>query len=277
MPRKTAQPIAERPGRDIARGCHHLAGWLTIWLCLLLVAALPGAASPAGEEVSFQAADGVRVYADLFLGPKGVDGPLILLFHQAGGDGRGEYGPIVPRLLEDGYSALVVDQRNGGDRFGGVNRTLAGLEGDEPGYCAAYPDLVAALDFAQARGFHGPIVAWGSSYSAALVLRLAADKGSHLAAVLAFSPAAGPAMGECSADAFADAVDIPVLALRPAREMSDANARQGLERLARAGAQTEVVEHAVHGSSMLVAERVKGDVEGTWKIVLDFLHEHAAP
>jgi len=40
----------------------------------------------------------------------------------------------VPRLVENGYSALVVDQRNGGDRFGGVNRTLAGLEGDEPGY-----------------------------------------------------------------------------------------------------------------------------------------------
>jgi pimeloyl-ACP methyl ester carboxylesterase len=242
-----------------------------------LVAALPGSASPSGEEVSFHAADGVRVYADLHLGSRGTDGPLILLFHQAGGDGRGEYGPIVPRLLEAGYSVLVTDQRNGGDRFGGVNRTLAGLDGDEPGYCAVYPDLVSALDYAEERGFHGPIVAWGSSYSAALVLRLAVEEGDRLAAVLAFSPAAGPAMGECSADAFADAVKIPALALRPAREMSNDDARLGLERLAAAGVHTEVVEHAVHGSSMLVEERVKADVEGTWKIVLGFLAEHAAP
>jgi hypothetical protein len=32
-----------------------------------------------------------------------------------------------------------------------------------------------------------------------------------------------------------------------------------------------VADPGTHGSSMLVAERVDGDVETTWRVVLDFL------
>jgi pimeloyl-ACP methyl ester carboxylesterase len=42
---------------------------------------------------------------------------MFLLFHQGGASARGEYGPIIPRLLSAGYHVLAVDQRSGGDRF----------------------------------------------------------------------------------------------------------------------------------------------------------------
>ena len=60
-------------------------------------------------------------------------------------DARGEYGAIVERLLEEGFEIFAWDARSGGDRFGGTNRTVAGLASPSAGYCAAYPDLDAAL------------------------------------------------------------------------------------------------------------------------------------
>jgi alpha-beta hydrolase superfamily lysophospholipase len=225
------------------------------------------------EEVSFRTSDGVTVFADLHLTRGDKKAPLILLFHQAGGDARGEYGTIVPRLLKRGFHVLAVDQRVGGERFGGTNRTLAGIEGASYGYCDAYPDLEAALAFVQARGFTGKRVAWGSSYSAALVIRLAAEHADELSGVLAFSPASGEPLKDCLPEAYADSLEIPVLALRPASEMKRESVRVQLERFGKLGMKTYVADPGRHGSSMLVRERVEGDVEPTWSVVLHFLDD----
>lgn len=229
------------------------------------------------REVSFVTADGITIHGDLYLASESMSAPLILLFHQAGSDARGEYGPLVERLLERGYHALATDQRNGGDRLGGVNRTIAALEGREFTYCEGYPDLAAALTWAKEEGFTGPRAAWGSSYSAALVFRLAFDNPDDLAAILAFSPASGPPMEGCNPETWAADLPVPALALRPAAEVEYDSVREQLERLEKLGLQTFVADPGVHGSSMLNADRVEGDPGKTWDVVLAFLQETLAP
>jgi len=236
----------------------------------LLFASLVSAGTEP-KEVSFTAADGVEVYADLYRADAGAD--LVLLFHQAGGDARGEYEWIANRLVQVGFHVLAVDQRVGGDRFGGVNRTMASLVSErELTYCDAYPDLLAALTWAETEDLGNRRFAWGSSYSAALAVRLAAEHGDRLAGVLAFSPA-GSRMGDCATSVFAPRVEIPVFAARPDGEVEVDSVREQLEDFAVIGFRTFVAIGGVHGSSMLHPERAKGEVEPAWKAVLEFLAE----
>lgn len=236
----------------------------------------PAAALPAAGEVSFAASDGAAVWGDLYLSGGGPGAPVLLLFHQGGGDARGEYAPIVPRLVGEGYHVLAVDLREGGELFGEQNRTLAARGGEGSGYCAAYPDLEGALRFVRDRGLVGPCVAWGSSFSGALVLRLARDHADDLAAVIAFSPASGEPMAGCSSMDFAGDVRIPALCVRPASEAARDTVRAQLEQFEDWGLRTWVADPGVHGSSSLVAERAGGDVEPTWRVTLAFLADVCA-
>ncbi len=153
--------------------------------------------------------------------------------------------------------------------LGGKNRTATELGGDTH-YCAAYPDLEAALSYGRLLTGGRPIVAWGSSYSGALALRLASQH-PDLAAVLGFSPAGGEAMGECPAARFADLVTIPTLVLRPAPELEIGYIRSDWDHWGDLGFERHVARPGTHGSSMLNPARVEGDVEPTWDVVLDFL------
>lgn len=246
---------------------------MTAMLISALMLALPVFAAKRAQatEVHFTAADGVTVYADLYEAPGGKSAPLIILYHQARSNGRGEYGPIIPRLEALGYNLLVVDQRSGGSLYGASNRTVDALGYSTP-YCDAYPDMVAALDYVINDGFTGPRFAWGSSYSAALVLKLAGERARDLTAALAFSPAAGAGMGDCSADLFIDGVGVPLIVFSPRSEMRFRQIQ--FERLRAHGAQTFVAEHGVHGSSMLVEQRTHADTSATWAAVIAFLHAH---
>ncbi len=114
-------------------------------------------------------------------------------------------------------------------------------------------------------------MAWGSSYTAALVVQLAAKRGDQLAGILSFSPASGEPLEDCDPLDFSDNLGLPALFLRPASEMTDERTAKQLETLAEQGYQTFVADPGVHGSSMLNAERVEGDVEPTWEVVLGFL------
>lgn len=241
----------------------------------LILAAVPApvAAVEPTRVVSFETADGIAIQGDLYLASEDPSAPLILLFHQAGSDARSEYGPLVGHLLERGYHALATDQRNGGTRLGGVNRTVAALDGREFTYCEGYPDLEATLAFVKNEGFTGPRAAWGSSYSAALVFRLAYEHPDDLAAILAFSPAAGGPMKDCDPELWAADVTVPALALRPASEMERESSQEQLARLSKLGVQTFVADPGVHGSSMLSADRIQGDPAKTWEVVLGFLAE----
>ena len=150
--------------------------------CLILLC-LPALAL-AGEPLTLHAADGVTVYGTLSRAQP-HDRSIALLFHQAHAN-RHEYDSVVPALQKLGFDTLAIDQRSGGDLFGGHNETVAKL-GASADYLAALPDLEAALAWARAQHY-ARIVAVGSSYSSSLVIVLAAKHPQGLSAIASFSP-----------------------------------------------------------------------------------------
>lgn len=211
--------------------------------------------STAGE-VTFEADDGVRVYADLYKADAAA--PVVLLLHQARSNGRGEYGSLAPELHAQGTNLLVVDLRSGGDSFDGVNRTAAALD-TTFSYCDVPPDIAAAAAYMRDQGFDGPMFVWGSSYSAALAIRYAAEHPEDIAAYLAFSPASGEPMAGCQPDEGAENANAGIV-FRPESELEYGNVAAQLETFKEMGAQTVVVPNGVHGSSMLVDERTGHDM-----------------
>lgn len=149
-----------------------------------LLAAVPLLAQ---EAVTLEAEDGVVVHADRYDQWTGRSRGVILLFHEADGNAL-EYHEIAPRLAAQGFDALAIDQRLGGTMYGLPNRTVAGLTGPVMSTDAVLPDLRAAVDHAREAWPGAPILLWGSSYSADLVVALAADAPEGVAGVLAFSP-----------------------------------------------------------------------------------------
>lgn len=222
------------------------------------------------NEITFKTSDGITIYGDLYLSEQGKSAPVILLFHQGGGNARAEYENIIPRLLQKGYNIMAIDQRQGGSYLGGTNRTVSELDQDYT-YCEAYPDLEAALEETGRLGFNGEKIIWGSSYSAALVIRMAVDHEEKLAGVLAFSPASGEPMEGCKPDGYFEEVSLPLLVLRPQSEMERESAQKQLQLIKDSGHQTYVAQNGVHGSSMLNPERANGSVEEHWEVVLSFI------
>lgn len=244
---------------------------------LIALAALVCVSAPsiAGtRSFTTEASDGVTVYGEIYVEDgRSRNAPLILLFHQGASNGRAEYEPLAPRLLANGYNLISIDQRRGGERFGGVNRTLAGVGDTDYSYCDVMPDLEAALSYARSEGFTGPTVAWGSSYSAALIFKLATDHPEEIDAVVAFSSASGEPMEGCMPEMFSADVQQPVLALRPIREMEVPYVPGQMELYKQQSHRTYVADPAVHGSSMLNESRVGEPVDETWSVVLGFLQE----
>jgi len=230
---------------------------------------------PGHRAVEIKSADGLSVHGDLYVVDANRQAPLVIMFHQAGSNARGEYASIVPRLVAAGFNVLAVDQRSGGSHFGSENRTIAGLPEDErkQGFCAAWPDLVATVRHAVDAGFRGKRFVWGSSYSAGLAVKLGVEWEDHFDGILAFSPAAGDFMGECDPTDDVARLALPILALWPASETQYDEVREQIEAFSAAGHGTHVAEGGVHGASMLDPARSEGDVEPTWRVVLDFLSE----
>jgi pimeloyl-ACP methyl ester carboxylesterase len=233
-------------------------------------------AAPATETITAVTTDGVTIYGEPYFDGLDSNAPLVLLFHQAGGDGRGEYADLVPALNAAGFRAIAWDQRAGGDRFGGVNRTAEGLaEGTPAEYCDAYPDLVAALDAVTSKGLAEKVIVWGSSYSAALVFRLAAEHPDRIAGVVACSPAAGGPMVDCRAREWLGDVSAPILVLRPASEMENEGSIEQRGLFVAAGADFRIIENGVHGSSMLIDSRTGEDMSGARTAVVAWLRAAA--
>ncbi len=249
---------------------HHFAFLFCFHMCTIISWAQPDPAT-SPQEISFYTQDSVLIYGDLHHLHK--DRPVILLFHQAGANGRAEYEEVIPILTEKEFNVLVIDQRSGGQRFGGYNRTVALITNNNYGYCEAYPDLVGALDFLVESGYTGHKILWGSSYSAALVVRLAHTQPNYIAGVLAFSPASGGPMQACKADDLFETLEVPLLLMRPAREMEVESVASQYQLALQHGHQTYVVENGVHGSSMMVESRVTSDPAQQWSIVMTFIEQ----
>lgn len=223
------------------------------------------------SEINLTTSDNINVHGYLFDNKTGKSSTTILMFHQGGGDALGEYLPIITPLLERGYNILTIDQRSGGTRFGGINKTMAGLkEGVKYNFSDAYPDLEAALKYVKDNGYTGKTIVWGSSYSAALVFKLSAEHSNEIDAAVAFSAAVHPIMGESHPAQYFTKIKIPFLALRALSEMTD-DSKNHFKSMEENGIQTYVPEKGVHGSSMLNDLIVKSSTEETWKVVFDFL------
>jgi len=228
------------------------------------------------ESFTLTTADGFTVYGHLhrpdgFEVSDSVGVPLILAFHQGGASGEAEYAPIIPRLLRREYAVLTIDQRRGGDRFMGYNQTAAAFDAENVSYCDAYNDLEAAFAYALTLEGIDEIIAWGSSYSATLAVKLAVNHPELISRVLAFSPASGEPMTGCSVLSLAFQLQQPALFLRPKSEMSIGSVAADLSAFARMGHEIYIASPGAHGSSMLVSERVEGNTSETWNTVIRFL------
>lgn len=223
-------------------------------------------ASPAlAAPQPLRAADGLAITAD-FQPAQGRNRGVILLFHMAGSN-YAEYSTIAPELNRRGFDTLATDQRSGGPGFGRNNETEARL-GRDPGYRAALPDLEAALAWAQTRS-PGKILAWGSSYSAALVFFLAASAQPPLAGLLAFSP------GEyfSGVRAAAARVTCPVF-VSSSEDSSEINAAAALLGATQARVKRQFRPSAgQHGSSLLRTDRNPRGAAAAWVAVGAFLDE----
>jgi dienelactone hydrolase len=239
-------------------------------LRFLLAAALAmaPACTHAADAVSFAANDSVQVFADYYsAGSKAK--PLILLFHQAGSN-RGEYETIGPMLVTLGFNALAIDQRSGGNAWGRTNETVKRL-GKSTGYDAALPDLEAAFRWAKSPDQTGPIIVWGSSYSAALVFLLAANHRREVKAILAFSP--GEYLhGSSTVLKAAAQVSIPIFVTSAKDPKEIAVAKSIFD----ASPSVEKIQFipqiaGVHGSSTLRKDQNPDGVEENWAAVKHFL------
>ncbi|HEU4588536.1 MAG TPA: alpha/beta hydrolase [Gemmatimonadales bacterium] len=143
-------------------------------------------ADPVG--ITFPSKDSLRITANVWV-PHPLTAPFIVLFHQAGSS-RAEYTEIAPRLVAMGFNCMAVDARAGGSVNGVRNETAqrAKAAGRGTDFLDAEQDLEAAIRYVRARYARGKVLGWGSSYSAALVLRLAGMRPGLLDGVLAFSP-----------------------------------------------------------------------------------------
>jgi dienelactone hydrolase len=239
-------------------------------ICLFVGAmflTISGAAADVNvQALKLKAADGVTVYGKYYSAahPKAV----ILLFHQAGSNSA-EYASIAPRLTQEGYSALAIDQRAGGDMFGYVNQTQKEI-GYNASYLEAVPDLEAALAYAAKQQL--PIAVWGSSYSSSLVFLLAAKHPGEIKAVLAFSPGEyfdTPNMVQT----FAAKVDLPIF-VTSAKDKEEIAQAKIILAASPSKMKIQFIPQiaGVHGSSTLRSDRnPKGSVEN-WTAVLAFLN-----
>ena len=153
-----------------------------IYLLSLFISAQAFASSMTPISTTLKASDGVTVVGLEY--KAATPRAIILLFHQAGSN-KAEYSSIAPRLVQEGFTVLAIDQRSGGNLFGQNNETVKKL-GKSSTYIETMPDLEAALAWGNQQKL--PILVWGSSYSSSLVFLLASKNADKIAAVLSFSP-----------------------------------------------------------------------------------------
>ena len=141
------------------------------------------------KSIVFPSLDGVNITADLYIQNTDKKTPFIVLFHQAGWS-RGEYDEIALKLNDLGFNCMAVDLRSGGRVNGVINLTLkdAKKKGKNTTYLGAMKDIKAALMYARKHFAKGKLIAWGSSYSAALVIKIVGDDKRLADEVISFSP-----------------------------------------------------------------------------------------
>ena len=140
------------------------------------------------ETFTFPSADNLPITADYYP-VKNQNAAMLILCHQAGWS-RGEYSETAGWFNQMGFQVLAIDQRSGGEVNQVSNQTHARAvkKGLATGYLDAKQDIEAAVRYAQKTYKPKATILVGSSYSAALVVRILAEGKFSLKAGLAFSP-----------------------------------------------------------------------------------------
>ena len=146
-------------------------------------------ATSSFTQVEFPAADELMIIGDLYLAHEDKSTPFIVLCHQANWS-RGEYREIAPKLNELGFNCLAIDQRSGKSVNDIDNLSVKKAREAKKGtdFPDAEQDMIAALKWAKENHAEGKLILWGSSYSAALSLRIAGENPDLVDGALAFSP-----------------------------------------------------------------------------------------
>lgn len=136
-------------------------------------------------HIEFPSKDGLMITADSYESLPGKD--FILLCHQADFS-RGEYVETAKKLNGMGFNCLAIDQRSGKTCNEVENQTAkrAKEKGLKTDHTDAEQDIVAAIDYIHNKSGKKVIVV-GSSYSAALLLKIAKNN-DQISAVAVFSP-----------------------------------------------------------------------------------------
>lgn len=222
------------------------------------------------QDISFETSDGITIYGDLAMNP--ANGKTIVLFHQGGSNVRGEYQYALPVLYNLGFNVMAVDLRSGGERYGSRNRTVDALpqEGVNTSYCDAENDIQSAIDYATSKGLQ-QLILFGSSYSGSLVIRVGSENKDLVSGIVAFSPSSGGPMAVCRPDDVLETLKIPLLVFRPDKEMAIESVARQFQSIQSFGHQTYIAKNGVHGSSLLVPDRIDGDVNDSWEELKKFL------
>jgi len=146
-------------------------------------------AASAFTQVEIPSEDGLAITADLYSPHEDKSTPFIVLCHQANWS-RGEYRETAPKLNALGFNCLAIDQRSGQAVNKVDNLTVAKAKAARKGvnFPDAEQDMIAALKWAKTNHAEGKLILWGSSYSAALSLRIAGEHADLIDGAMAFSP-----------------------------------------------------------------------------------------
>jgi dienelactone hydrolase len=154
-------------------------------VAMQIIVMLAAVTAKAQFKVTLPSIDGVTITADWY--PMNTDKAMILMCHQ-NRFSRGEYEETALRLNKLGFNCFAIDQRVGEEVNGIKNETAedAKKKGKTPTYIDAEQDIVAAVEYLYGK-YNKKVIIIGSSYSASLALKIAAEN-DHVLAVAAFSP-----------------------------------------------------------------------------------------
>jgi dienelactone hydrolase len=139
------------------------------------------------QDVIFPTPDAVLVHSKLYL-TDSKDTKMMILCHQARYS-KGEYKETAPKFNTLGYTCLAIDQRSGDRVNDDVNKTAeqAVKMNYRTDFDDAEIDIRAAVHYLYSK-YDKKVTLVGSSYSAGLVLKIAASEKDKVEAVIAFSP-----------------------------------------------------------------------------------------
>ncbi len=139
------------------------------------------------QDAVFPTPDAVLVHSKLYI-TDSEETKMMILCHQARYS-KGEYKETAPKFNKLGYTCLAIDQRSGDKVNDDVNKTAehAVKLNYRTDFDDAEIDIRSALHYLFNQ-YGKKITLVGSSYSAGLVLKVAASEKDKVEAVVAFSP-----------------------------------------------------------------------------------------